>query len=242
MSSSSNVRLSARDRSDIIQNRASRQSLGETGWTILAGVCLVIALIPLFLVISYVLVRGFSRLDFAALTQLPPSPLAEGGGFGNALLGTLIMVALAALISVPFGVIASIFLSEFSNRRLATAIRFATNVLSGVPSILMGVFVYALIVLRPYIGFSAFAGSIALAILMLPVMVRATDEALQIVPQQVRWGSVGLGASKLETVCRVVLPAALPAIATGVTLAVARAAGETAPLIFTALFIDAPPA
>lgn len=236
MSSRSQVRFPARETSDLIRNRVSRQSLGERGWTLLSGACLAIALVPLFLVIAYVLARGFTRLDLAALTQLPPTPLAEGGGFGNALLGTLIMVGLGGLISVPFGVMAAIFLSEFSDRRVATSIRFATNVLSGVPSILMGVFVYGLLVLQPLIGFSAFAGSIALAILMLPVMVRATDEALQLVPQQVRWGSVGLGASKIQTVWRVVLPAALPAIATGVTLAVARAAGETAPLIFTALF------
>lgn len=236
MSSSSQVSSSARDTSNLIQTRGSSQSLGEMGWTILAGICLVIALVPLFLVITYVIVRGLARLDWAAFTELPPPPFAAvEGGFGNALIGTLIMVGLGILISVPLGVMAAIFLSEFSNRRIATWIRFATNVLSGVPSILMGVFVYGLLVVTLF-GFSAIAGAVALAILMLPIIVRTTDEALQLVPKDVRWGSVGLGASKNQTVLRVVLPAALPAITTGVTLAVARAAGETAPLIFTALF------
>lgn len=146
------------------------------------------------------------------------------------------MVIIGALISVPFGVLAAIYLSEFSKGRIATWIRFATNVLSGVPSILIGVFIYGLLVLTQVTGYSAIAGGTALAVLMLPIIVRTTDESLQIVPPQVRWASAGLGASRYATVLRVVLPAALPAIATGLTLAVARAAGETAPLIFTALF------
>lgn len=213
----------------------SRRTLISLAWTLLAGACTLVALVPLFLVIAYVLIRGFRRLDLVAFTSLPPPPLVEGGGFANALVGTLVMVGIAALISVPFGVLAAVFLSEFSSRRLARWIRFATNVLSGVPSIIMGVFVYGILVLTTN-TFSAVAGGVALAALMLPIVVRATDESLQIVPQQVRWASLGMGASRYQTVLRVVLPAALPAIATGVTLAVARAAGETAPLIFTALF------
>ncbi|MBE9079066.1 phosphate ABC transporter permease PstA [Romeria aff. gracilis LEGE 07310] len=221
---------------NITRKKGSRQSLGETAWTVVAGLCLLTALVPLFLVIAYVLVQGFSRLDVAAFTRLPPPPLsANEGGFANALAGTLIMVAIGALISVPFGVLAAIYLAEFSSGQIPRWIRFATNVLSGVPSILMGVFIYGLLVL-PFFGFSAIAGGAALAVLMLPIIVRTTDESLQIVPQSVRWASLGMGASKFQTVLRVVLPAALPAIATGLTLAVARAAGETAPLIFTALF------
>jgi phosphate transport system permease protein len=208
---------------------------GGTAWTTLAGAFTIISLIPLFLVIIYVILRGVERLDVQAFTELPPPPLVEGGGFANALMGTLKMVAIGTLLSLPFGVLAAIYLSEFSPERIARWIRFATNVLSGVPSILMGVFVYGLFVLTTG-TFSALAGGIALGVLMLPIIVRTTDEALQIVPQRVRWASVGMGAAKHQTVLRVVLPAALPAIATGVTLAVARAAGETAPLIFTALF------
>lgn len=222
---------------DIDKKDSSRRSLYENTWTAIAGLCLVIALIPLFLVIIYVFIKGINRLDWAAFTELPPPPLAdEGGGFANALVGTLVMVAIGALISVPFGVMAAIYLSEFSRGRIAKWIRFATNVLSGVPSILIGVFIYGLLVLTNITGYSAIAGGTALAVLMLPIIVRTTDESLQIVPKPVRWASVGLGASRYATVLRVVLPAAMPAIATGLTLAVARAAGETAPLIFTALF------
>jgi phosphate transport system permease protein len=218
-----------------ISDRGSENRFGELFWTIVAGGFTLLALVPLILVLTYVLYRGFSRIDIAALTQLPPAPGTEGGGFANALIGTLLMVGIGALVSVPFGVLAAIYLAEFSQGRLPRWIRFATNVLSGVPSILMGVFVYGLFVITTG-SYSAVAGGFALGLLMLPIIVRTTDEALQIVPQKVRWAALGMGASKFQTILRVVLPAALPAIATGLTLAVARAAGETAPLIFTALF------
>lgn len=225
----------ARARESIAQ-RPSNQSYFGMFWTGVAGLFTVMALVPLILVLIYVVYRGFSRLDWAAFTQLPPAPLAgEGGGFANALIGTLVMVGIGALVSVPFGVLAAIYLSEFSRGTVPRWIRFATNVLSGVPSILIGVFIYGLLVITTG-SYSAVAGGFALGVLMLPIIVRTTDESLQIVPQQVRWAALGMGASEFQTVLRVVLPAALPAIATGLTLAVARAAGETAPLIFTALF------
>jgi phosphate transport system permease protein len=147
------------------------------------------------------------------------------------------VVAIAATIALPFGVLAAIFLSEFSSGKIPQGIRFATNVLSGVPSIIAGVFAYSLIVLTTG-SFSVMAGAIALSVLMLPTIVRTTDEALQIVPQDVRWASVGVGASNYQTALKVVLPAALPAILTGVTLAIARAAGETAPLLFTVIYTN----
>lgn len=200
----------------------------------LAGVCLTLTLLPLFAVLFYVGIQGFSRLNLDLLTKLPPPPGLSGGGIANAILGTFMTVGIGALISIPFGVLAAVFLSEFSGPKTAQWIRFATNVLSGVPSIISGIFAYAIIVVTTG-TFSAVAGGIALAVLMLPTITRTTDEALQIVPQDIRWASVGVGASNYQTVLRVVLPAALPAILTGVTLAVARAAGETAPLIFTAL-------
>ncbi|MGD1862543.1 MAG: phosphate ABC transporter permease PstA [Leptolyngbyaceae cyanobacterium] len=205
--------------------------------TSLASLCMVITLVPLFLVIAFVVVQGIGAISPGLLTQLPPPPGLEGGGIGNALLGTIIVVAIATAISVPFGVMAAVYLSEFSKgNALAEWVRFFTNVLSGVPSIIAGVFVYALLVVTGITGYAAMAGGVALAVLMLPTIIRTTDEALNIIPQDIRWASVGVGASRYQTVLQIVLPAAVPSIITGVTLAIARAAGETAPLIFTALF------
>ncbi|MCT7972162.1 phosphate ABC transporter permease PstA [Laspinema olomoucense] len=218
-----------------MRNYKSPRSLFVWVMTLLSGACLVITLIPLFAVMVYVTIKGFNRLNLDLFTQLPPSAGMEGGGIANAIAGTLIMVGIAAAISVPIGVFGAVYLSEFSSVGVARWIRFATNVLSGVPSIIVGIFAYGIIVLATK-QFSAFAGGVALSVLMLPIVVRTTDEALQIVPPDVRWASVGVGASNYQTVLRVVLPAALPAIITGLTLAIARAAGETAPLIFTALF------
>ncbi|MGD1922408.1 MAG: phosphate ABC transporter permease PstA, partial [Pleurocapsa sp.] len=183
----------------------------------------------------YLLTKGISSLTPAVFTELPPPPLVEGGGFGNAIIGTIIMVGIGALISVPIGVMAAIYLSEFNEGKAAEWIRFATNVLSGVPSIIVGVFAYSAVVLTTK-TYSAWAGGFALANLLLPIIVRTTDESLKLVPQEVRQASVGIGANQYQTVLQVVLPAALPAIITGVTLSIARAAGETAPLLFTALF------
>jgi phosphate transport system permease protein len=201
----------------------------------IAGLFTLLAIIPLFIILIYLLTKGISSLSPAVLTQLPPPPMLDGGGFGNAIVGTVIMVGIGALISVPLGVMAAIYLSEFNEGKIAEWIRFATNVLSGVPSIIVGVFAYSAIVLTTK-SYSAWAGGFALAILMLPIIVRTTDEALKLVPQEVRQASVGIGANQYQTVLQVVLPAALPAIVTGVTLSIARAAGETAPLLFTALF------
>ena len=201
----------------------------------IAGLFTLMAIIPLFIILSYLVTKGVTSLSASAFTELPPPPLVEGGGFGNAILGTAIMVGIGALISVPLGIMAAIYLSEFNEGQAAQWIRFATNVLSGVPSIIVGVFAYGAIVLTTK-TYSAWAGGFALAILMLPIIVRTTDESLKLVPQDVRQASVGIGANQYQTVLQVVLPAALPAIITGVTLSIARAAGETAPLLFTALF------
>lgn len=206
-----------------------------TALTVLTFVMLAITLLPLFLVIAYVLIRGGARLNLELFTQLPPPPLVEGGGIANAILGTLIVVGIASVMSIPVGILAGIYLSEFSSEYFGRWIRFAANVLSGVPSIILGIFAYGVLVLTMG-SFSAIAGGFALAILMLPTIVRTTDEALQLVPQEVRWASAGVGASNFHTVLQIVVPTALPAILTGTTLGVARAAGETAPLIFTALY------
>ncbi|MEP1059854.1 phosphate ABC transporter permease PstA [Stenomitos frigidus] len=207
--------------------------------SVMTGVSIVftlMALIPLFAILIYVFIQGASRLSLDLFTQLPPPPLVKGGGFGNAIVGTLLMVGIASALSIPFGVAAAIFLSEFArDTKLANAVDFFTNVLSGVPSIVIGVFAYAIVVLKTG-TFSAFAGGVALSVLMLPTIVRTAAEALEAVPRDYRQASVGLGATQFQTVVRIVLPAAIPAIVTGVMLAIARAAGETAPLIFTALF------
>ncbi|WNN92004.1 phosphate ABC transporter permease PstA [Gloeocapsopsis dulcis] len=207
----------------------------DLGLTILAFILLGVALLPLGLVLAFVIIKGGSQLNLDLFTGQIPAAGLEEGGIAPAIVGTLIVVGIAAAISLPFGVLAGIYLSEFSSGRIARWIRFFTNVLSGVPSIIMGIFAYGVVVLATD-TFSAFAGGFALAILMLPIVVRTTDESLQLVPKQVRWASTGVGASDFQTVLKVVLPAALGAILTGVTLAIARAAGETAPLIFTALF------
>ena len=231
-----NLILKDRDLTDHLERSLGRpRNLIGILLTILAFILLGIALMPLFLVLIYVIVKGANRLNWSLFTELPPVALQSGGGIANALVGTVILVGLGALISIPIGVLAAVYLSEFSSSRIARWIRFACNVLSGVPSIIIGIFAYGIIVLRTN-SFSAYAGGFALAILMLPIIVRATDEALQLVPQEIRWASIAVGASSFHTVLQIVLPAALPAILTGITLAVARAAGETAPLIFTALF------
>jgi phosphate transport system permease protein len=202
----------------------------------IAGLFTLMAIVPLVIILTYLLTKGINSLRLEVFTELPPPPLVSGGGFGNAILGTVIMVGIGALIAVPLGIMAAIYLSEFSGgSQFADWIRFATNVLSGVPSIIIGVFAYSAIVLTTK-SFSAWAGGFALAILMLPIIVRTTDESLKLVPQEIRQASIGIGANNYQTVLQVVLPAALPAIITGITLAIARAAGETAPLLFTALF------
>ena len=223
------------DPASLKRKTSSPRTLFGLIMTGIAGLFTILAIIPLLIILIYLLGKGISSLRLEVFTELPPPPLVAGGGFGNAILGTVIMVGIGAAISVPVGVMAAIYLSEFSKGKLADWIRFATNVLSGVPSIIIGVFAYTVIVLTTK-TYSAWAGGFALAILMLPIIVRTTDEALKLVPQEVRQASIGIGANDYQTVLQVVLPAAIPAIITGVTLAVARAAGETAPLLFTALF------
>jgi phosphate transport system permease protein len=225
---------------DLKKKPNSRRSVFNVLLTATAAICLLVTLIPLGLVLTFVLIQGFKRLDFSLFTQLPPPPGSGGGGIANAILGTLMVVSIATLISLPFGIMAAVYLSEFSAKnpsanRLARGVNFATNVLSGVPSIISGVFVYGLLVKTGLTGFSAIAGGVALAVLMLPTVVRTADEAMEIVPAEVRQAAYSVGASRYQVVLAIVLPAAMPGIITGVMLGIARAAGETAPLIFTAL-------
>jgi phosphate transport system permease protein len=194
-----------------------------------------LALIPLFSVVLMLLWRGGRKLSLAIFTQLPPAPLEQGGGFGNAILGTLVIVALAVVISVPVGVLTAIYIAQARQSRVADAVRFCAKVLTGFPSILAGVFAYGAIVLATG-GYSAIAGAVALSILMLPTIILTSEEAIRMVPARMKEAATGMGATSAQTVWMVLLPTAIPGILTGVMLAVARAAGETAPLLFTALF------
>jgi phosphate transport system permease protein len=209
-------------------------------FTGVAAVFAGLAVLPLVLVLLYVLIQGGKLLSPQLLTQLPPAPGFDGGGIGNAIIGTVVVSLIASLIAIPVGVGGGIYLSEYAGRGwFPPFVRFGNDVLAGVPSIVCGVFIYGIIVAtRLFFGqsYSAMAGGIALAVLMLPTVIKTTDEGLKLVPQEMRWGAYGVGASRFVTISRVVLPAALTPIATGVVLAIARAAGETAPLIFTALF------
>lgn len=208
--------------------------------TSIAAIFSAIAILPLFLVLLFVLVQGGRLISLDLFTQLPPAPGLEGGGIGNAILGTIIVTAIASVIAIPVGVGGGVYLSEYApNSIFSQFIRFGNDVLAGVPSIISGVFVYGLIVATRFFfdqSYSAAAGGIALAVLMLPTVIKTTDEGLKLVPQELRWGAYGIGASKFVTIVRITLPAAFTPIATGVVLGIARAAGETAPLIFTALF------
>jgi phosphate transport system permease protein len=206
----------------------------------IAGFFAVIAVVPLFLVIFYVLVQGGRLISIRLLTELPPAPGLEGGGIGNAILGTIVVTLIASLIAIPVGVGGGVYLSEYAqNGWFSRFVRFGNDVLAGVPSIICGVFIYSLIVATRIFfdqSFSAMAGGIALSVLMLPTVIKTTYEGLLLVPQELRWGAYGVGASRFVTITRITLPAAFTPIATGVVLGIARAAGETAPLIFTALF------
>lgn len=193
----------------------------------------VVAIVPLGLVLWYVVSHGIGGIDFDFFTELPKPVGEKGGGMANAIFGTLELVGLAALFGIPPGVLAGIFLSEFGDRRFGKVVRFSADVMSGIPSITVGLFVYALVVLSTK-QFSAWAGGIALAILMLPTVTRTTEELLKLVPETLREAALGLGAPRYRATLSVVLRTALPGIVTGIMLAVARVAGETAPLLFTA--------
>ncbi len=213
-----------------------RRSLGNK---VLNCICVGLAfltLIPLFSIVFLVLKNGLPLLTWDALTQLPPAPGNKGGGFGNAIVGTALMVGLALILATPFGILSAIYINEYAPAaRLSNAVRFVAKLLTGIPSIISGVFAYAVVVLATG-GFSAWAGGFALAILVLPTILLTAEQALLGVPKAFREASYGLGATNFQTIWRIVLPDALPAMMTGVMLAVARAAGETAPLLFTALF------
>lgn len=213
----------------------SRQLFGKV-MTGLVFTCVAISIIPLASILFMVITNGLGGFSPAIFTELPPAAGMQGGGFRNAIVGTLLTCAIGAMISVPFGILAAIYTVEFGQGNwISQFVRFCTNVLSGVPSIIAGLFAYGIVVLLTG-GFSAVAGGAALSVLMLPTIIRTSEEGLKSVPKATRLAAVGVGATNFQTVFQIVLPAALPFVATGVTLAIARAAGETAPLLFTCLF------
>lgn len=201
--------------------------------TVVLGMCLFVTAGFLILILAYLIVRGASALDVNFFTKLP-APVGEtGGGMANALLGSLMLVAIAVLFAVPVGLLAAIYLAEYRSDRLGPAVRFVGELLGGVPSIIIGIFAYNLVV-RPMGHFSGWAGGFALGVMMLPFVLRVAEEALRLVPDSLRQGSFALGAAHWQTIVRVSVPAALPAIITAIFLAIARVAGETAPLLLTA--------
>ena len=211
---------------------ASRRRLVSS---IMTGACagtVLLALVPLALVLSYIVSKGITSLNLDFLVNLP-RPVGEvGGGMANAIVGSLEMIGLASLLAVPIGVISGIYIAEYRGAPLAWTVRFAADVLNNIPSIVVGIFVYGLVVL-PMRRFSAIAGATALAVMMIPIVTRATEELILLVPQSLREGGLALGASRARVTFSVILPAAFPGILTGILVAVARVAGETAPLLFT---------
>lgn len=194
----------------------------------------VVAIIPLFLILFYLLKEGIPGLSLDLLTEDPTRPGREGGGVHNSIVGSAIMVSLALLMGVPVAIGTGMFLSEYGQNRVGSIVRFVIEVMAGIPSITIGLFVYALVVLRQG-EFSALAGALALAIILVPIIARISEEMLLLVPRSVREASYALGAPRWKTVMTIIFPTALPGIITGVMLGLSRIAGEAAPLLFTAL-------
>lgn len=219
-----------------LQRKFEGRALRSIVLTILVWLGALLASVPLLSVLYMLITRGGARLSLEVFTELPPAGFETGGGFGNALAGTFVMVGIAVAIAVPVGILAAIFLSEMGpDSKLANAARFAAKILSGLPSILAGVFAYAMVVLTTG-TYSAPAGGVALAVLMLPIVVLTAEEAMKMVPKVMKDAAYGMGCTRSQVIWKIILPTGMPAILTGVMLAVARAAGETAPLLFTALF------
>lgn len=225
---------------DLSGSPTSRRSLVDRFSTVVLGLSVVLVLIPLGLVVGYVIQQGRHLFGWDFLTADIPTTRSQGPGMGPAVLGTLLITATATAMAVPLGVLGGIYLNEYGKQsRSAQVLRLLSDVMTGVPSIVMGLFVYTFLVLRTE-SFSGFAGALALAALMLPVVIRTTEEMLRLVPDELRQGSMALGARQSTTIRSVVLPAAFPGILSGSLLAVARAAGETAPLLFVIGLVTSP--
>jgi len=216
----------------VSKNHTARRKLKSKVMLILCYVAAGIAILPLLYIFFYTTMQGASSLNLAFFTELPKPVGEEGGGMANAIVGTLILVGLGSVIGVPVGIFAGIYVNEYSKSILANIIKFVTDVLSGIPSIIIGIFAYGLIVI-PMKSFSAYAGGFALGVLMVPTITRITEEMLKLVPHTLREAALALGIPRWKTTVRIVLRTAQSGIITGILLAIARAAGETAPLLFT---------
>jgi phosphate transport system permease protein len=199
----------------------------------ISGLCTVLVVSPLIWILAYVVKQGLPALTLQFFTQLPTPVGIPGGGIINAIVGSAMTVGLGLLIAAPIGILVGLYAAAYSNTFLGTAVRFGTDVISGVPSIVMGIFAYTLIVV-PQGHFSAFAGGVVLSFIMVPIIVRTTEEMIRLVPGNLREGSLALGAAEWKTSFDIILPAALSGLVTGIMLAIARAAGEAAPMLFTA--------
>ncbi|MBN6187426.1 phosphate ABC transporter permease PstA [Aneurinibacillus sp. BA2021] len=199
----------------------------------LTVISMLLALTPLFSILGYVIVKGFPALSLSFFTELPAPPGEIGGGMANGIVGTFTLLGIASVIGIPVGLMAGIFLSEYGRNRFGKLVSFLTDIMLGVPSIVVGIVVYALVVLAMG-GFSAYAGGIALAFIMIPAVTRTTEEMLKLVPNHIREAGLALGIPKWRVIMLIILPTALRGIITGIMLAVARVSGETAPLLFTA--------
>jgi phosphate transport system permease protein len=206
----------------------------STAVTAVLVVCALAVIAPLFLVIYFLLVQGWSSLDWNFFTQLPKPTGETGGGMANAIVGTITLLGMAALVGVPLGVLGGIYLAEYGSDRANNWLRFAADVLNGVPSIVWGMVIYLVLVV-PFKGFSAYAGGVALGLMMVPLVMRTTEEVLILVPQSYREAALALGVARWKMIMVIVVRTALKGIATGVIVALARIAGETAPLLFTSL-------
>jgi phosphate transport system permease protein len=203
--------------------------------SLFVGFCaasVLLALVPLALVLFYVISQGIGAVNLAFFTSMPRPVGETGGGMANAIVGSLMLTALGSLMAIPIGIMSGVYMSEYAGSRFASITRFAADTLNGVPSIVIGVFAYGVAVL-PFKQFSALAGGFALGVMMIPIIARTTEELLLLVPGTMREGALALGATRARAMFTVILPAALPGIVTGVVLALARIAGETAPLLFT---------
>ena len=220
---------------DLTHRLSHKRNIQGIFFTLITWLLAAIGSIPLFSIVFMLITNGSTRLDLEGLTSLPPTAFETGGGFGNAIVGTFLMVGIAAAISIPIGVLTAIYFVIVGPQNQITNIsRFTAKVLTGFPSILAGVFVYTLLVIN--FGYSALAGGISLVIIMLPIVILTAEEAMKQVPQSTIDAAYGMGCTQTQVVLKVVLPMGLPGILTGVILAVARSAGESAPLLLTALF------
>jgi len=211
----------------------NRRKLVSAVMTTLTAACAVFAITILVIILVYISVRGIAAINWEFLTDTP-KPVGEGGGIGNAIIGSAMMTVLASLIGLPIGIGAGIYLAEFGDNWFGNTVRFVSDTLIGVPSIIVGIFIYTLVVL-PMGRQSGFAGSLSLAIIMIPIVARTTEEMIRLVPKSMREGALALGAPQWRVTWDIVMPAAASGIATGAMLAIARISGETAPLLFTAL-------